>query len=181
MENLDFSSLLSVINADEGMKNFKKSHYPEFFEKYLNEVSHLHGSLNEIGEIRDEALRRKKFEEAFMQIVSYVKDSRKSAGFFKRDRVFMDCQTMLVFYVLPGIVENVRSLGDRVDPPEDRGSKFRMASPKKEEEAKGSGNECADLFVSVWNREFGQAISAASYDLIFSGFKEGLLGMLFKF
>ena len=184
MSDMDYSVLLSAINPKEGIKAFRKPRYPGFFEDYVDSMSSIYAALKEIYELEESGEREEKKDAFAAAIIEYAKNERDKAGFFKKTGRFVDLQSMLVFYVLPGIVESVGESPKEETQEEadgERKSRFRDRAQEKKEKKPytGSGNEFADFLARKWNEEFGSAVLAASYDRIYGGFRNGILGIIF--
>lgn len=139
--------LLSELDYKEGMRNFKKSYYEDFFNDYRDRVKdvneaimNLYGGDDEEGE----------FEEAADALIAYAKEKYMKFNRFTRGARFLDMQCMLVFYLLPSLMKNGNT------------EKARYFAEK---------------VVSKWKEAFPKSeIKAASYDEIYSGFKTTILG-----
>ena len=139
--------LLAVLDYREGMKNFKKKYYENFFLEYRKSVSDVN---DEIMKMYASDNKEEEMKSAAENLVKYARDKYDSVIFFKKSTTAVDMQCMMVFYVLPSLLKN--------QPQED-------------------SKTFTDLICEKWRGSFpGETIAAATYDEIYNGFRTTILG-----
>ncbi len=143
----DIHKLLTAIDKDEAMKNFKKKYYEDFFFSYRDSVSDIN---EEIIKVYDSPDSERELQSAADSLVRYAKEQRDKAIFFRRSVVLVDMQCMMVFYVMPVLLKN---------PPLERSKEF------------------TDMICNAWNDAFPKStISAADFEEIYQGFRTTIFG-----
>ena len=139
--------LLTKIDFKEGMRNFKKKYYEDFFNEYRNRTEEVN---KEIVAMYDSADKDEEMQSVALALISYAKSEYDKAGMFKKSTKLMDMQCMMVFYVLPSLLSNGHPDDDRI---------------------------FADTVTGQWRAAFPKSqISAAPYEDIYNGFRTTIFG-----
>ncbi len=139
--------LLDVLDSREGMKNFKKKYYEEFFLSYRRSVSDVN---DEIMKMYTSENKEEEMKSAADNLVKYAKDKYDGTIFFRKSTTAVDMQCMMVFYVLPSLLKN-----------------------QPEEDSKAF----TDIICEKWKEAFPkETIASATYDEIYNGFRTTILG-----
>ncbi len=120
--------LLTKIDFKEGMRNFKKKYYEDFFKEYRNRTEEVN---KEIVAMYDSADKDEEMQSAALALISYAKSEYEKAGMFKKSTKLMDMQCMMVFYVLPSLLSNGHPDDDRIFADTVTGQ-WRAAFPKSQ-------------------------------------------------
>ena len=73
--------LLTKIDFKEGMRNFKKKYYEDFFNEYRNRTEEVN---KEIVAMYDSADKDEEMQSAALALISYAKNEYDKAGMFKK-------------------------------------------------------------------------------------------------
>lgn len=139
--------LLSTLEFREGIKNFKKKYYENFFLSYRKSTSDI---IEEIIKMYGSETKEEEMGSAAESIITYAREQYDKAIFFKKSTTLVDMQCMMVFYVLPSILKI---------PAEEDSRRF------------------TDIICEKWSHAFPrEKISAATYDEIYAGFRTTILG-----
>ncbi len=143
----DIHKLLTVLNKDEAMRNFKKKYYEDFFFSYRDSISDIN---EEIIRVYDSPDSEDELVSAADSLVGFAKNEWEKTIFFRKTVVLVDMQCMMVFYVLPALLKN---------PPVERSKAF------------------TDMICEKWNSTFKKStINAADFDVIYQGFRTTIFG-----
>lgn len=139
--------LLSSLDYREGMKNFKKKLYEDFFRDYKKSVEDV---SEEIIKMYGSDTKEEEMRSAAKDLTGYAKEIYDKTIFFKKSTTLVDMQCMMVFYVLPGVLKI---------PSEEDSRRF------------------TDIICEEWSAVFPkEKISAATYGEIYNGFRTTFLG-----
>ena len=134
----------------DGLKNFDKTNYPAYFEHVMKKYDRVFRCIEEVyNHENDKDKWLNRLAERFADSAQKLGDSKKWK--FQKDNTFIDCSMFAVSYVLPAVNE----------------FKGNMSAP------------FAKALADCWNKKFGTQVQAGSYDTIYNGFSNSILGIKF--